>query len=36
MKGQIPYVDNNYDNRVEQNTTVPFYNDTNYEKLICI
>ena len=29
MKGQIPYVNNNYDNMVEQNTTVPFYNDTN-------
>lgn len=29
MKEQIPYVDNNYDNRVEQNTAVPFYNDTN-------
>src|SRR5699024_8034061 len=29
MKGQIPYVDNNYDNGVEQNSAVPFYNDVN-------
>lgn len=29
MRGQRPYVDNNYDNKVEQNATVPFYNDTN-------
>ena len=29
MKGQIPYVDNNYDNGVEQNKDVSFYNDTN-------
>ena len=25
MKEQIPYVDNNYDNRVEQNSTAPFF-----------
>ena len=33
MKGQIPYVDNNYDNRVEQNNAVSFYNDTNLATL---
>lgn len=29
MKEQIPYVDNYYDTRVEQNNAVPFYDDTN-------
>lgn len=29
MKGYIPYVGDNYDNRVEQNKDVSFYNDTN-------
>lgn len=33
MKGQIPYVDDNYDSKVEQNNTVPFYNDTNLASL---
>ena len=33
MKGQIPYVDDNYDSKVEQNNTVPFYNDTNLAAL---
>lgn len=29
MKGQIPYIDDNYNSKVGQNHTVPFYNDTN-------
>lgn len=33
MKGQIPYIDNSYDSKVEQNNTVSFYNDTNLAKL---
>lgn len=33
MKEQIPYVDNNYDNRVEQNSTAPFSDDTNFSEL---